>query len=460
MFRGFNVALRRLAVAAFALAAVGAGAPALAKDFAVKDFTITVWSGGTSDPEHYRVDNIKLAAEQLQREAQAEGKDLKIKVDARVFNDWDSFKQAFTLAAQSKTGPNIVVSGHEDIAAWSQAGLLRPVEELVDMDSWPLNAIFPNLTASAKFNNVTYGLPQDAEARPLFAWIPHLKAIGWSDADIASLPDRIGKGQYTLYDMLADAKKMQDKGVVAPGYGFYPRNLNGPDFWQFYIAFGGQMFDPKSAKLVFDQAAMTKFYKFFADAVAMGVTKKNHIGVPTDQWYADVASGKAGFWHGGTWHYARYTGKEKLKDFFGTVQFALIPAGEKGGKPTTLTHPLVYLITKQGSDDDANIAAQLVTIASEPRLNVLHAVSSAHLAISEAETRIPLYADNRWASEATKRLLPSAVSLPNDAKLGTYWDIMWNGLLAAWTGDKTPEAAARDAAAEAKSRLGDAIVVR
>jgi inositol-phosphate transport system substrate-binding protein len=50
--------------------------------------------------------------------------------------------------------------------------------------------------------------------------------------------------------------------------------------------------------------------------------------------------------------------------------------------------------------------------------------------------------------------------MPNDAKLGTYWDIMWNGLLAAWTGDKSPEAAARDAATEAKSRLGDAIVVR
>ena len=199
--------------------------------------------------------------------------------------------------------------------------------------------------------------------------------------------------------------------------------MNGPDFWQFYVAFGGQMFDPKSAKLVFDQAAMTKFYKFFADAVAMGVTKKNHIGLPIDQWYAEVASGKAGFWHGGTWHYARYTGKEGLKDFFGTVQFALIPAGEKGGKPTTLTHPLVYLITKQGSDDDANIPMrQLVTIASEPRINVLHAVSSAHLAISKAETQIPLYADNRWAAEATKRLLPSAYrcpTTPTSAPIGT-----------------------------------------
>ena len=323
MIQDFNAALRRMVVTAVALA--GIAAPAFAKDFA-----ITIWSGGTSDPEHYRIDNIKLAAEQLQREAQAEGKELKIKIEGRVFNDWDSFKQAFTLAAQSNTGPNIVVTGHEDIAAWSQAGLLRPVEDLVDFDSWPINDIFPNLMNSAKFNGVTYGIPQDAEARPLFAWIPHLKAIGWSEADIASLPDRIAKGQYTLYDMLADAKKMQDKGLVAPGYGFYPRNVNGPDFWQFYVAFGGQMFDAQSGKLVFDEAAMTRFYKFFADAVAMGVTKKNHIGLPIDQWYAEVASGKAGFWHGGTWHYARYTGKEGLKDFFGYCSVRPHPGGRKG----------------------------------------------------------------------------------------------------------------------------------
>ena len=154
MVQEFKAVLRRIAAVAVVLAWVTA--PAIAKDY-----TITVWSGGTSDPEHYRIDNIKLAAEQLQREAQAEGKDLKIKVDGRVFNDWDSFKQAFTLAAQSKTGPNIVVTGHEDIAAWSQAGLLRPVEDLVDFDSWPINDIFPNLMNSAKFNGVIYGIPQD-----------------------------------------------------------------------------------------------------------------------------------------------------------------------------------------------------------------------------------------------------------------------------------------------------------
>ncbi|NKF33636.1 ABC transporter substrate-binding protein, partial [Pseudomonas sp. BGM005] len=88
-----------------------------------------------------------------------------------------------------------------------------------------------------------------------------------------------------------DAKKMQDKGLVQAGYGFYPRTSNGPDYWQFYTSFGGTM--EENGKLVFDKAAMTRTYQFFADAVKAGVTKKNHIGMPGDQWWKEVATGKA-----------------------------------------------------------------------------------------------------------------------------------------------------------------------
>ena len=45
-----------------------------------------------------------------------------------------------------------------------------------------------------------------------------------------------------------------------------------------------------------------------------------------------------------------------------------IPAGEKSGKPNTLTHPLVYLLTKQADEDDADIAAQLI----DDRLRAAH----------------------------------------------------------------------------------------
>ena len=298
------------------------------------------------------------------------------------------------------------------------------------------------------------------KSRPFFFWRPHLKSIGYSDADIDALPAKIAARAYTLANVLEDAKKMQDKGLVKPGYGFYPRPSNGPDYWQFYRSFGGEMDDPKSGKLVFDKAAMSKFYQFFVDAVAAGVTRKNHIGTPFDQWFTEVATGKAGIWQGGTWHYARYTGQEGLKDFFGNVQFSLVPAGDTFGKPNTLTHPVVYLLTKHDDKAKIDIAARLIEIASEPRINALHAIKSAHLAIGKQESNIPLYSNDRWTREATARLLPYANAMPNNPNFGVYWSVMWKGLESTWTGQKSVAQAISDDETELKGSLGDKIIIR
>jgi inositol-phosphate transport system substrate-binding protein len=422
-----------------------------------KDVTISVMAGGTGPNDTYRVDAIEMAADILQREAAIRGEDLKITVEKTVFAGWPDFKQAVTLGAEAGKAPNIVVTGHEDIAAWSQSGLIVPVEKYVDLDAWPLNTIYPNLMEIASYGGTVYGLPQDAESRPMFFWKPHMKAIGYTDAQIEALPKMVEDGKYTLANVLEDAKKMQDKGVVQPGYGFYPRFSDGPDFWQFYKSFGGVM--EEGGKLVFDKASMTKFYQFFVDAVKLGVTKKNHIGMDGNQWWAEVAAGKAGIWHGGTWHYARLVNQEGLKDFFDKVAFSLIPAGQ-GGVPNTLTHPLVYLLTSGHDEETTQIAARLITIASEPQINVLHAVKSSHLGISTEEASIALYSDNRWAREATEKLLPHATSMPNNAKFGAYQTAMWKGLEAAWTGTKTVDAAVNDAANELSTALGDAVTVR
>ena len=425
-----------------------------------KDVTITVWAGGTGPNDVYRLDAIEIAAGLLSREAAIQGKPLTIKVEKKAYPGWDDFKQAVTLSAQAGTAPDIVATGHEDIAPWSQSGLIVPIENFIDLDSWPVNDIYENLMQIASYGGVLYGLPEDAESRPFFFWKPHMKAIGYSDADIDALPAKIAAGNYTLANVLEDAKKMQDKGVVKPGYGFYPRPSNGPDYWQFYRSFGGEMDDPKSGKLVFDRAAMTRFYQFFVDAVAAGVTRKNFIGTPFDQWFAEVAGGKAGIWQGGTWHYARYVGQEGLKNFFDTVQFSLVPAGDKNGKPNTLTHPVVYLLTKHDDKDKMEIAAQLVEIASEPRINALHAIKSAHLAISKQELNIPFYSNDRWAREATQRLLPHANAMPNNSNFGVYWDVMWKGLEGSWTGQKTVEQAISEDETALKSSLGDKIIIR
>ncbi|MET3791521.1 extracellular solute-binding protein [Aquamicrobium terrae] len=446
--------ISRLAIWAGAAAVALLGNIGLA---AAQNVTISIWSGGTGPNDNYRVDAIEMAADILERERAIAGEDLNITVEKKVYPGWDDFKQALTLAAEAGNAPNIVVTGHEDIAPWSQSGLIVPAEDYLNLDAWPINDIYENLMEIASYGGVVYGLPQDAESRPFFFWKPHMKAIGYSDEDLEALPARVQAGEYTLANVLEDAKKMQDAGVVQPGYGFYPRPENGPDYWQFYTSFGGVM--EEDGKLVLDKAAMQRFYQFFADAAAAGVTRKNHIGTPTDQWYSEVPSGKVGIWHGGTWHYARYVNQEGLQDFFGNVAFTLIPAGE-GGKANTLTHPLVYLLTSGHGEEQTNIAAELIKIASEPRINTLHAIKSAHLGIAHQQSNIDLYSNDRWAREATERLLPHANAMPNNTNFGDYWSAMWKGLESAWTGQKTPEQAVSDVEAELRNSLGEAIVIR
>lgn len=432
----------------------------LSMGFAQEQITIEVWAGGSGDNDNYRVDAIEMAADILEREMAIMGQEIDIEVTGQLYSGWDEFKQAFTLAAEAGEAPHIVVTGHEDIGPWSQAGYIRAVEDYLDLSAWPLNNVYENLWPISSFDGTVYSVPQDAESRPFFFWIPHMKAIGYSDTDIAALPDAVLNGEYTLQNVLEDAKKIQDAGLVEEGYGFYPRVSNGPDYWQFYQSFGGEMYDDASGKLIFDTESMTAFFQFFVDAVEMGVTRKNHIGTEWDQWYSEVASGKAGTWHGGTWHYARYTGREGLDDFFANIQFTLIPAGGEMGRANTITHPLVYVISNRGSEDEAFIAAELIKIATEPRINTLHAIKSAHLAVAKAQTSVELYANDQWASIATERLLPHANAMPNSAEFGAYWDAMWSNLEAAWTGVKTVEQAVADAQAQATAALGDSVIIR
>ncbi len=425
---------------------------------------IEVWAPADRN-ERYRFEALTLAGNVLNEELKIEGSDTRVVVKAGTSfagsQGWAQLKQGFSLAVEAGKGPHIIVGGHEDIPVWGSAGLIYPIEDYIDLEAWPFADLFPSLWPIMSWNGQVWGVPQDAESRPFFGWISHLKAIGYSDADIAALPAKVKSGEYTLQNVLEDAKKIQDKGLVEKGYGFYPRATKGGDYWQFYaVQKGGDMIDAESGKLILDRGALLGYYQFFNDAVfKYGVTKKNHLGMDWDQWYNEVANGKAGLWHGGTWHYARYTRREGLDDFFDKVMFSLIPSGGSGGKATTLTHPLTYLISKRAKDEEIELAARLITIASEPRLNTLHAIASAHLGITTAQTKVSQYSDDRWTAEATA-LLKSAFALPNSTNFGQYDTLVWKGLTAAWSGDLSPQDAVDTVVQEMKATMGDKVIIR
>ena len=122
-----------------------------------RDITIQVWAGGSNVNDAYRVDAIVMAADILEKEAVIRGENLNITVETKYdFDGWGGFKQAVTLAAEAKKAPHIVVTGHGDIAPWSQSGLIRPIENYVDFDSWPLSDLFENLVEISSYEGVIY----------------------------------------------------------------------------------------------------------------------------------------------------------------------------------------------------------------------------------------------------------------------------------------------------------------
>ncbi len=428
-----------------------------------EEIEIGFWT--KNDPVDFRNGSILLAAIILNEELKIEGSKYQVKVKVQSWaggKAWGNLKQAFSLAMEANKGPHIVLAGHENISVWGQAGLIQPIQNFLDRKTWPLNDIIETLWTPMTWNAKIWAVPQDAEARPLYFWKQNYKKIGYSPGKIAALPDQIKAGKYTLYNMLEDAKKMQDQGIIKKGFGFYPRPKKGDDFWQFYVAFGGQFVDAKSGSLVLTKSALTKYYQFFHDAVfKYQVTSKNHLGTEWSSWHSAVTTGKVGIWHGGTWQQAQWTSMIGSTEFFKQVSFALIPAGEQGQSATTLTHPMAYMLSKYKDkvSEETHLAARLIKIASEPRINTMHALKSAHLGTTKSQLKMENYYNDRWAFE-TSYLLEHAFAIPNNTDFGQYADIIWNGLTAVWSGRSDATSAVNRVLKDMKMSMEGKVLIR
>jgi len=310
----------------------------------VTEVTIVAWTIGPDEPSYYRRDNLIDAAEKLNKKLEEEGSPYRVKVEATFETGaWGDYKSKFMMAAEAKEAPDIILSGHEDVAPWSDAGFIIALDDYIAEYKDVYDDIIPALWPACKYKGKTWAIPQDTEARPMYHSKTLLKKLGWSDDEIAALPEKVKKGEFTLYDMLEVAKEAQDKGVVEPGYGYWTRPRKGGDFYAVYFAFGGQMQDPETGKLVLVKDAFLKHLKFHYDTVfTYKTTPEGFIGTEWKDWHTTVsAADKVLFWNGGTWHWAEWTIKYldgNEQHLWDNVGFTLFPAGEPGLPPVELSH--------------------------------------------------------------------------------------------------------------------------
>jgi len=422
---------------------------------------ITVRCRAKPPMENWRGNNFLLAAEELNADLKAADDPRRVKVEIIQDNiGWGDYVTQFVLGYGAGNPPDIWLTGHEYIATQAEAGRIIPLDEL--MKEFPIfNNVVESLWNCAKAKGKIWGVPQDAEARPLYWNKALLKKLGWSQKEIESLPEKIKKGEFTLYDMLETAKKAVAAGIVPLGNGFWTRPKNGPDFTAFYYAFGGKTIDPATGKLEFDKAAGLKYYKFFYDAVQHGSMGCLGLGW-SEAWHPGVSGGKVLFWVGGTWQWAEWA-EIYLKDLGGEAYawknfgFGLIPSPEKGGKPNTLTHPLVYTICSKCKQPD--LAMALIAKVTNYGPNTRHAISSTHLGILKGQTDYKFYKTSRLLSEALY-MLDYTTFLPNNPYWGPYSEITYKALAAVVSGEFTPKKAVNFVVDGLQRELGDKVIIR
>jgi inositol-phosphate transport system substrate-binding protein len=165
-----------------------------------------------------------------------------------------------------------------------------------------------------------------------------------------------------------------------------------------------------------------------------------------------------GTWRWASWHvnYLQDVGGEDY--LFENAGFAPIPANEEGtGKPTTLTHPLVYMVSSQAEHPD--LALLLISKATVKELNTDYAVASGHLGVLKSQADYPPYTTAKFLS-ATLPLLEYTTFLPNSPYWSAYSEAYYLGIQAVESGDLKPEEAVDVVVERLQNELGDNVMVR
>jgi len=415
--------------------------------------------------ENGRCDNLVKAVGAANAALAAAGDDRRIELET-IQDDanWGDYKTEFELASQAGEAPDIICSGHEHIGDWATAGYIRDITD--EIGNYPeFDDVIDSLWNATMLNGRIWGVPQDAEARPMYFSKPLLRQLGWSDEEIESLPDRVANAEFTFQDMLDTAAEAVEKGVVGPGDGWWHRPSNGPDFLYYYYGAGGEITQEGTDALVFDKEAALKVYSLLYDAAQVrNIIRPNKLDGDWDfhkeytSKFDKVMFVFEGIWRWASWHtnYLQDVGGEAY--LWENVGFAPIPANEEGtGEPITLTHPLVYMISSQSENPD--LALLLISKATTKELNTDYAVASGHLGVLKSQSDYPPYINAKFLS-ATLPLLKYTTFLPNSPYWSAYSEAYYLGIQAVESGDLTPEEAVDVVVDQLQNELGDNVIIR
>ena len=424
--------------------------------------TIVARCKAAPNVEDGRCNNLLRGVVAANAQLAADGDDRRVEVQIIQDNaDWGDYRTEFELASSAGEAPDIIVSGHEDIGVWATSGIITDVTDLLG-DYPEFDDVTPSLWASTELNGKRWGVPQDAEARPLYFRKDLLLQLeGWTQARVDSLPADLASGAFTWEDMLDTAEAAVAAGVVDEGNGWWHRPVNGNDFLYYYYSAGGELLDDSGA-LIFDQAAALQVYELVGGAVDRGILSDTLLGTSWADWNSTVANGNVLFVFGGSWQWSDWAvnyvvdpdGEQYLFDNLG---FGPIPALAAGtNEPTTLTHPLLYMVSSGSENPD--LALMVISKATTKELNTEYALASGHLAILTSQADYEPYTSSVFLSEVGA-LLEFTTFVPNSPFFSAWSEGYFLGLSAVESGAATPAEAVQIVVDQLQNELGVDVII-
>ena len=132
-------------------------------------------------------------------------------------------------------------------------------------------------------------------------------------------------------------------------------------------------------------------------------------------------------------------------------------AAVAGGSPTTLSHPLAYLISSQSEHPD--LALAVIAKATTDEANTRHAINSTHLGILTTQASYAPYVSAVFLTDVLY-MLDFTNFLPNNPNWGTQQQATFDALSAVQVGEFTAQEAVDFVVDTLQTQLGDDIIIR
>ncbi len=429
----------------------------LAQD--IQTIKLKAWAPNGGSP--LRRDNFFEAAEILNKYLEAAGTKIRVEVDCPVPGGWDAYTKANLLAlgtGDPEKIADIMIIAPEDVGAMADADYIIPLDDYIAKYPETYTDIIPALWVPSKYKDKTWSVPQDTEVRMVYYRKDMLMKLGWSKEEADALADKVWNGEFTLDDLIALAKELVDAGIVEKGHGFWFRPKPGVDWYLYMLAYGGKLVNPETGKLVIDKSAYLSSFQFIEKVVKNDVTLRGMTALDWPEWHQTVADGKVGFIQAGCYHWAEWQFRFGLdkKVAEENLGWFPIPAGEKGGQPVSVSHPMELTITAASRYKD--LAFLLATIYESTYLNSKHAVQSGHLAIRESQLTYPIYAEDKFLVEAAK-ISPISTMTPSMSGSGVLQITYFQFVTGVLSGTLKPEQAVELFVQEMMSKMPDNLEV-